>query len=187
MMKRNTLLTDKLIYILMMASILLACTLSLKKEQGPIISAKPSQAPTQTTTPRWIEYEKALAKALLPIAYPIEESGVGLCEWVILGSKENEVYVWAECQVASTASGSAGSVPAVIYLSSNGKIEEVALPRDGTDYGPDIQKLFPPDVQDKINNLDSYFDVKAAMDHIALRRKDPTIPPMIVEAGTSLP
>jgi len=186
-MKRNPILTGKLIYLLMITSILLACSLPGKKEKEPIISAKPSQAPMQTTTPRWIEYEKALAKALLPIAYPIEESGVGLCEWVILGSKGNAVYVWAVCQVASTASGSAGSVPAVIYMSSNGKIEEVALPRDGTDYGPDIQKLFPPDVQDKIHDLDSYFDARAAMDHIALRRKDPTIPPMIVEAGTSLP
>ncbi len=164
-----------------------ACTQSKGIRELPVNSAVPSQTPVQTSTYRWVEYEEALAKVLLAGAYPSELEGEGLCEWSILGHNGQEVYVWALCQVASTASGTASSVPAVVNLSPDGKIEEVLIPRDGTYYEPDIQNLFPSDVQERINNLAAYFDANAAMEHITLRREDRTIPPMIVETGTPLP
>lgn len=151
------------------------------------ITPTPSLTPVTTLAPRWVQYEDALSKVLLGIAYPPESAGIGLCEWAILGHSDQEVYVWAECQVASTALGTAGSCPAVIRLLPDGKIGNVVIPRDGADYGPDIRKLFPLDVQERINHLASYFDPPAAMEHIDLRRADRTIPPMIVAAGTPLP
>ncbi|GAP09471.1 hypothetical protein BECAL_00615 [Bellilinea caldifistulae] len=188
-MPKNSLSLNEFILFVLFATAfaLSACTQSKGISELPVNSAVPSQTPVQTSTYRWVEYEEALAKVLLAGAYPSESESEGLCEWSILGHNEQEVYVWALCQVASTASGTASSVPVVIKLSPDGRIEEVVIPRDGTDYGLDIQNLFPSDVQERINNLASYFDVKAAMEHIALRREDRTIPPIIVEAGTPLP
>jgi hypothetical protein len=75
----------------------------------------------------------------------------------------------------------------VIKLAPDGNIEGVVIPGDGSHYGVDIRKLFPKDVQERINNIDAYFDPQTAMKHIDLRRSDQTIPPLIVEAGTPLP
>jgi hypothetical protein len=128
-----------------------------------------------------MEYETALADAIL--------SETGFCEWEILGQLGQEVYVWALCQIRLLEPGTAGSVPAVIYLTPDGKIKNVAIPGNGVDYGPDIEKLFPPDIQPLVVSLpmggNQY--IQQAMEHIAQRRADPSIPPMIVEAGTLLP
>lgn len=143
---------------------------------------EPSQTVRATPIPRWIEYETALASVLIPDPFP---RGKVLCEWDIWGYTEQEVYVWVLCQVDSSAQGTAGSAPAVVYLAPDGMIEKVVMPRDGVDYPEDVKRLFPPDVQAHI--YASSFDTDAATKHIALRRRDPEIPPSIVEAGTSLP
>ncbi len=161
----------------------------------PTVTVTPTEQPTPTrlqdqkSTPHWAEYEESLAESMLAGACPAgAESGCdALCEWVILGHREQEVYVWALCQVAYSDTGPAASGPAVIRLSPGGKIEAVLIPRDGVYYGPDIRKLFPAEVQRKIRNISAYFDSQAAMAHIALRRKNRAIPPMIVEKGTPLP
>lgn len=140
-----------------------------------LLSACKSEPATPSGRP-WTEYENALAKALLP--------GKGLCEWEIWGQQELEVYVWAECQMSSEPH-SAASGPAVIYLATDGTIEKVVIPRDGINYGPDIEKLFPQDVQILINS--ESFDAVQAMKHIEIRQQDPSVPPMIVEAGVTLP
>ncbi len=129
---------------------------------------------------RWIEYETALATTILP-----SPSDPGLCEWEVWGQKEQEVYVWAICQTSESATGAAASVPAVLSLAQNGDIEQVTLPRDGINYGPDIELLFPPDVQTRI--FENQFDAVSAMEHIEKRRQDESIPPMIVDSGVTLP
>jgi hypothetical protein len=141
-----------------------------------LLSACKSEPTTPSGRP-WTEYENALAEAIL--------HEPGLCEWEIWGQQDQEVYVWAECQISSSAEGSAASVPAVVYLAPDGNIEKVVIPGDGIDYGPDIEKLFPPAVQTLINS--NSFDGKQAMKHIEIRRQDPSIPPMIVETGVVLP
>lgn len=75
---------------------------------------------TETPTPRWVEYEKALAASVL------EPEDDGLCEWIILGQKELEVYVWVICETIEWGGpesdiGTAGSTSAVIYLSRGWK------------------------------------------------------------------
>lgn len=139
-------------------------------------ACKPEVSATLPNT-RWIEYENALSDAI------VHEKG--MCEWEILGHVGQEVYVWAVCQIESSKQGTAGSVPAVIYLAANGNIEKVVLPRDGVDYSTDIKNLFPSDVQTLINS--NSFDAKKAMEHIEARRQDSSVLPMIVEAGVTLP
>ncbi len=75
----------------------------------------------------------------------------------------------------------------MIKLAPDGNIEGVVIPGNGSDYGVDIRKLFPAEVQERIDAINAYFDPQTAMKHIDLRRADPTIPPLIVEAGTPLP
>lgn len=148
----------------------------------PAIS-KPA-IPTPAAVPRWSEYETALANVLLPDPYPSGIPGNGLCEWELWGHVEQEVYVWAECQDKSSDNGTAASVPAVIYLGAKGEIREVVIPRDGANYGADVQKLFPSEVQKRI--LAGAFDGSAAMKHIATRRIDHT-PPLIAQSNVTLP
>jgi hypothetical protein len=142
-----------------------------------LLSACKSGASATPTNTRWIEYENALSDAI------VHEKGI--CEWEIWGHVSQEVYVWAVCQVENSEQGAAGSVPAVIYLASNGNIEKVAIPRDGVDYNTDIKSLFPSDVQTLINS--NRFDAKKAMEHIEARRQNHSLLPMIVEAGVTLP
>lgn len=187
---------EKIVLLLAVSVALSACTPQIQSEPTPTgpppqhPEPTPTPMPTQTQIPtggpppRWRQYEEALANAILEIAYPPNDEG--LCEWDLLGQQEQEIYLWAVCQVASTDRGTAGSVPVVVLLAPDGSIEKVILPRAGVDYPEDIKALFPADVQERIFNR-TYFDPKAAMEHIALRRKDRTIPPMIVEAGVTLP
>lgn len=75
--------------------------------------------------------------------------------------------------------------PAVIYLSVDGRIDRVAMPRESS-YLDDIKSLFPSDLQACAMD-NACFDGPAAMQHIALRRADPSIPPAIIEQGVELP
>jgi hypothetical protein len=158
---------------------------SLQPGIRPALSVSSTQSPAATPTPRWVIYETALANAILgPDVYP-PGSDKGLCEWEIWGQAGRQVYVWAICQVASTDQGTAGSLPAVIYLNAPGSIQQVIIPASGFDYGRDIQQLFPPHVQNRIFNDE--FNAVEAMQHIAYRRSHPGTPPAIVESGIPLP
>jgi len=126
---------------------------------------------------RWVEYENALANKLLA-------GTAGICEWEILGSQSNEVYVWAMCQVKLSADGAATSTPAVIYLAEDGSIKSVKVPHDGTQRASDLRALFPPEVYSKV--LSNSVDTNAMWLHIQKRHHDPE-PPLIVLAGTQLP
>jgi hypothetical protein len=148
------------------------------------------QSASLTSLPRWRQYEFALSSAILgPKPYPSQILGNGLCEWEIYGHTQYRVYLFAACQDASSPEGTAGEVPAVIHLAADGAIQEVALPKDGADFLPSIETMFPPDLQAKVTpGREAFtFDMKAAMDRIAYRRSHPGTPPKIVEDGTSLP
>ena len=162
--------TQTLFYILLLL-ILCGCQ-PIQPSDSPTLIADP----TQTSTPRWMEYERALSKAVV-------NTSDGLCEWEILGKSELKVYVWAECRVREPI-GSAGSVPAVIQLAKNGEIEEVIIPRDGMDYSIDVQALFPYEIQEKVFN--PTFDGPTAEEHIDERLKT-NGPPLIVIDGIPLP
>ena len=95
-------------------------TVTMTLEPLPDISA-PTRMPTKPGsvlfTPdvaqveMWMEYQTALAKAILSYL-PQEEV---LCEWEILGRSGNDVYMWAVCR----GKDSGGSMPVVIQLESD--------------------------------------------------------------------
>ena len=162
--------TQTLFYILLLL-ILCGCQ-PIQPSDSPTLIADP----TQTSTPRWMEYERALSKAVV-------NTDDALCEWEILGTSGDEVYVWTLCKVKEPI-GTAGSGPVVIQLGEGGKIEKVSLPRDGNFYPKDIQVLFPQDIQNKISHL--AFNSEDAENHIDERLVSKG-PPLIAIEGTSLP
>jgi hypothetical protein len=129
-----------------------------------------------TQSPRWMLYEAALSKAVV-----FAEDG--LCEWEIWGVSGNEVYGWALCTQIDGGRTSR-SVPIVIYLGDDGQIEKAIAPRPGH-YGEDVSRLFPVQVQGKINAHG--FDATAAAKHIVERMQNPGIPPIIVQMNITLP
>lgn len=121
--------------------IILACTL---RTISPVDTSQPPVGATETaevpSLPRWRGYEQALSAVLLA-----GTGEVGFCEWDFLGHTDTEVYVWALCQVRSSGDGAASMAPAVIYLSADGRIARVAMPRESS-YLDDIKSLFPSDL-----------------------------------------
>jgi hypothetical protein len=162
---------SRTIIILLLLITLFGCILS-PSNNVPISSI----VPTPTSLPRWIIYERVLAKAIV-------NTYDGLCEWEIWGKSGSEIYVWALCKVREPI-GTAGSMPAVIYLSENGEIDEVVLPRDGENYPKDIREMFPLDIQDKIFAFE--FDGPEAENHINERLLSNGLP-LIVISGSLIP
>lgn len=169
---------------------LVSCT-PPPQEQGPRTrtvpetavpnTASPSPAETLDLTPtpvRWKRYEEALSVEYLG---PEVE---GLCEWVLLGQTETEVYVWAMCQAAASAEGQAMSAPALIHLDQEGNIGGIEVPGEGEQWSADVRRLFPSAVQSVI--FDRAVDTERLWAHIQTRRKTPQ-PPLIVQAGEDLP
>lgn len=154
----------------------------------PILTITPSPqttiqfviTPNMDQLIRWMEYQNALAQKLLPTSYSQETV---LCEWELLGQSGQEIYVWAFCQTTSSIP-SAKSAPAVVYLGSDGAVQSVETPGDGSFYAPDVHRLFPPDVQEKI--FTRLVDVERMRVHIDLRIEHPE-PPLIVLSATSVP
>lgn len=163
------------------------------------ITITPSPLPTQpiilVITPdpiqveRWKEYQTELAKLVLSEAgdiYPYYESA--LCEWAILGRSDQEVYVWAMC----FAPHSGDTKPAVIHLETDGSIQKVEVPFHGSAWESTIQKLFPADVQEKI---DAYFyslssnsgRAEELRKHLLDRRTHPEVPPLTILSAMPTP
>jgi len=158
------------------------------------VTVTPSPLPTQPTIPfitpdpiqveKWKEYEDALGMQLLP---PNSLRGKVLCEWEILGRSDKEVYVWAFCQsppYSKNLKASIASIPAVIYLQTDGTIQSVNIPGSGTAYASDIRKLFPADIQEKI--FSHSIDTNRMEAHINWRREDPE-PPLVILSATPTP
>jgi len=152
----------------------------------------PSPLPTQPIIPvitpdpiqveRWKEYQTELAKLVLSQAgdiFPDYESA--LCEWDILGRSDREVYVWARC----FAPHAGDTKPAVIHLETDGSIQKVEVPFHGSAWESVIQKLFPADIQEKI---EGYFDSASSNSgraeelriHLLYRLTHPDVPPLII-------
>lgn len=150
----------------------------------------PSPWPTMTfvVTPnanqlaRWQEYEKALAIEFIPS--PKAENI--LCEWIILGQLEQEVYVWAFCKVAGRIPTSV-SAPAVIYLETDGAVKDAEHPGSGSLYPIDVNRLFPPNLQGKIYSRQEWLDVGSLEAHIHFRLEYPEEPPLCILSAISTP
>ena len=130
---------------------------------------------------RWIEYERALSSVMLgPIGNTVPDltRDHGLCEWIFMGAKGEQVYAWAEC---ANDEGSAVSAPVVIFL---GRRSYPGGRHAARGMG-NLKDLFPDMVVDVIYS--DPFKAQAAMEHIQLRRADPSIPPIIVLEGQYLP
>lgn len=159
----------------------------------PPLSATTSPQPTikvATTAhsdqlARWREYEHALASKLL-FLHPPEEI---ICEWEILGQSGREVYVWAVCKGLPPAGRSElyapiASVPAVIYLRSDGSIQSVEFPGYSSSYAEGVHRLFPMGIQEKIFNR--LVNIAEMVTHAEARRKI-NGPPLIVVLATPQP
>ena len=88
----------------------------------PSPTLPPMITPEAGQVERWQEYQKELAKRVLADGggiFPAYETAV--CEWDILGSSNQDVYVWAQC----FAPGSGGSGPAVIHLNTDASVIDV--------------------------------------------------------------
>jgi hypothetical protein len=146
------------------------------------VTVPPTSTLDPNEPPRWIEYERALSSVLLgPVGNTVPDlsSDHGLCEWILMGGKGEQIYTWAECE---NDEGTAVSAPAVIFLGKDGHIKAVVMPKEG--WG-NLEELFPDPVVKLIYS--NPFNAKAAMEHIQLRRADPSIPPIIVLEGGVLP
>jgi hypothetical protein len=146
------------------------------------VTALPIPTLDPNAPPRWSEYERALSSILLgPVGNTVPDlsRGHGLCEWIFMGAKGEQIYAWAECE---NDEGTATSSPVVIFLGEDGHIKAVVMPDEG--WG-NIEELFPAPVVEMIYS--NPFKADVAMQHIRLRRADPSIPPIIVLEGGTLP
>ena len=135
----------------------------------PVITPNPVQIE------RWNEYEDALALAFFKGYFRPEDV---VCEWEILEQTDLEVYVWAYCSGIYAAGPSAGSIPTVIHLRTDGSVQSAEIPGSGTAYGPDIRRMFPQHIQERIfNHIISF---QGLDDRIRWRRGHPDEPPLIV-------
>ena len=165
------------------ASLTLSPTLNASPLPGATASPQPTIAgvmtPDAVQVEKWKEYEIALAKAVFNVEVPKDV----LCEWVILGQSGQEVYVWVVCRDQYGG----GSLPAVIYLESNGSIQNVKTPQSiQKDYLDAIHKLFPEDVRKKFGYYESG-GVEGLLKHLEMRREHPEEPPLIVLNAVSTP
>jgi hypothetical protein len=88
-----------------------------------------------------------------------------LCEWEVWGRTDQSLYLWALCE---SGTGSGVSTPVVVYLDAVGQVAAVNRPGDGAQYGQDVRRLFPPDIQERI--FAHSFDADAALKRIVARR-----------------
>ena len=150
------------------------------------VTVTPSPLPTQpiilmiTPDPvqaeRWEEYEDALARAFFSSYLTPEEV---VCEWVILGQADQEVYVWAHCASIYSAGPSQASIPTVIHIRIDGSVQSAEIPGSGTSYGPDIRQMFPPNIQEMIFDR-LVLPSQEQMDRLRWRRGHPDEPPWSV-------
>lgn len=140
----------------------------------------PAETPSirSSSTPTHDELEHALADR-------VHWESNALCEWEEAGQTSQAIYVWAYCQ--SVVNDSAVSAPAVIHIGSDGHVQSVDMPRDGTYYGPDVRVLFPPDIQQRIfagDFDDTGLGVRLAARRAQLRSK--VITPVPLTTGSPI-
>jgi hypothetical protein len=132
---------------------------------------------------RWKEYEKALAKKLMPLA----SAKKVICEWEPLGRSDEKLYVWAICtepdplMEISPLFFPVATIPAVLHFRADGAIQNVEIPEYGSNYLPDLRRLFPADI------FRTSADVGGMEQHLNFRRGHPNEPPLIVLNSTPTP
>ena len=138
--------------------------------------------PDSIQVERWNEYEDALASAIFKSSLQPEEV---VCEWEILGRAKQEVYVSTFCASIYSAGSFQASMPAVINTGTDGAVQSVEIP--GIHYGPDILRMFPPDLHHRIFGGSIYFQepetrqrFQEMEDRLRWRRGHPDEPPWIV-------
>lgn len=153
-----------------------------------VVAIMPTPLPTQPPFPmitpdaiqveRWREIEKELAKNILP-TFPIDSV---ICEWDILGRSEQKVYVYAIC--ASVAGSD--RFPVVIHFRADGTIQNVEIPGRALEWFPDINRMFPLEIQEKFSFY-SAFSIRYTeiLNHLRYRFDHPEEPPLIVLSATS--
>ena len=156
------------------------------------VTITPSPLPTQPIIPiitpdtiqveRWNEYEDALVSAIFKSSLQPEEV---VCEWEILGRAKQEVYVSTFCASIYSSGSFQTSMPAVINIGTDGAVQGVEIP--GIHYGPDILRMFPPDLHYRIFGGSMYFQepetrqrFQEMEDRLRWRRAHPDEPPWIV-------
>ena len=130
---------------------------------------------------RWQEYEKALAENFISHHAPEDV----LCEWLLLGQSEQEIYVWVGCKSIPDINGnySGISAPGVIYLGTDGSVQNVRRIVTWTD---DIHNHFPPDLQELLFSGEIKPQVRQMIEHLSSRMENPE-PPLIVLSAMSAP
>ncbi len=159
---------------------------------SPIPTLPPiGMTPDPTQVEGWKEYQTELAKVLL-YDYGPDAYKDAVCEWDILGSSEQEVYVWAWCVRTPPFDGHGSSGPAVIYLHEDKSIEHVEVPGHGSTAEANFQKMFPEDIREKLELY--YFNVcvycgrpEELRIHLLSRQTHPEEPPLIVLGVTPMP
>lgn len=146
-------------------------------------SMKAVITPEPAQLERWMEYENALAKKLMPLSPPEKV----LCEWQLSGRSDQEVYVWAVCIETTPVVEISPfffrtvSIPAVIHIGADGAVQNVEIPEYGLNYISDIRRIFPLDAQNGLA------DIGRMEAHLDLRREHPEVPPLIVLSSTPTP
>lgn len=145
----------------------------------------PLVTPDEIQVARWKEYEAILAKGL---GFLPEET---LCEWDILETSEQVLYIWAVCEnkipFGTTNTGakmySSSSTPALIHIGKDKSIHSVEIPAPGIS---DYQRMFPTYVQEKFEFY-RFGRAKELSNHIEWRRTHPEEPPLIAFSATPTP
>jgi len=154
----------------------------------PTPSTFPIITPDATQVAHWKEYQTELAKCILWYLCSYSHPENALCEWAVLGRSGQDVYVWAQCR----SSDASGAEPAVIHLKIDGTIQTVEVPRYVT-WDSDIQRMFPAELQEKINTYtNGYFHSRSGRvdelgRHLVWREEHPDQPPLIVLSATPAP
>ena len=137
--------------------LLVACVGSASAPQATTVPSLPIVP--ATVMPARGELEAVLGDAMV-------NDPTALCEWDVWGETVRTLYLWAVCE---STGGTAMSAPAVVHLDADGHVTGASLPGDGTRYGHDVRKLFPPHLQRRIYAHE--YDAVAAMERIAERRR----------------
>ena len=157
-MRRNQVAFTLILAVAAVAVLALSgCIGAASAPQTSAVTVLPSASVAMVSTRD--ELEAVLGDAMV-------NDSAALCEWDVWGEAAQTLYLWAVCE---STGGAAMSAPAVVHLDVDGHVAGASLPGDGTRYGHDVRRLFPPGVQKRI--FAHEYDADAAMERIAERRR----------------
>ena len=119
---------------------------------------------------KWMIYQRSLG-------LEIAGSPDSICEWIILGQNDQEVYMWAACRLDNLDVCQVRMSYATVFLDSTGGIEKVESNKDFQD----IATYLPYEIRPITGS-----DVDGFMARTCMRHETPGYP-YIVQLGTLLP